>query len=154
MEMLIYPSPFAYDGLLYIDAGLSGPLFAIRPGASGDISLSKADKSNEYMVGSEPRGGTYLPTPVAYEGSLYVLSEKGILSRFDAKTGKLNYKRESVRKQKPLRHRRGPTTARSFVSVRKAKRTSSLLARLSSYFKSIRWMRWSWRHQPSQESDS
>jgi hypothetical protein len=98
MKMLIHPSPFAYDGLLYIDAGLSGPLFAIRPGASGDISLSKADKSNEYMVGCEPRGGTYLPTPVAYEGGLYVLSEKGILSRFDAKTGKLNYKRESVRK--------------------------------------------------------
>src|SRR5262249_25685549 len=29
---------------------------------------------------------------VAYEGGLYVLSEKGILSRFDAKTGKLNFK--------------------------------------------------------------
>jgi outer membrane protein assembly factor BamB len=44
------------------------------------------------VVWSEPRAGTYLPTPVAYEGGLYLLSEKGILSRFDAKTGKLNYK--------------------------------------------------------------
>jgi outer membrane protein assembly factor BamB len=44
------------------------------------------------VVWSEPRAGTYLPTPVAYEGGLYVLSEKGILTRFDAKTGKLNYK--------------------------------------------------------------
>jgi outer membrane protein assembly factor BamB len=92
MSVIPVPSPFAYDGLLYIDAGLSGSLFAIRPGASGDISLTKADKSNEYVVWSEPRAGTYLPTPVAYEGGLYVLSEKGILSCFDAKTGKLNYK--------------------------------------------------------------
>jgi outer membrane protein assembly factor BamB len=29
---------------------------------------------------------------VAYEGGLYVLSEKGILTRFDAKTGKMTYK--------------------------------------------------------------
>jgi outer membrane protein assembly factor BamB len=92
MSVIPVPSPFAYEGLLYIDAGLSGALFAIRPGASGDISLTKADKANEYVVWSEPRAGTYLPTPVAYEGGLYLLSEKGILSRFDAKTGKLNYK--------------------------------------------------------------
>jgi len=33
-----------------------------------------------------------LPTEVAYEGALYALSETGILSRFDAKTGKLTYR--------------------------------------------------------------
>jgi outer membrane protein assembly factor BamB len=92
MSVIPVPSPFADDGLLYLDAGLSAPLFAIRPGASGDISLAKADKSNKYVVWSQPRAGTYLPTPVAYEGGLYVLSEKGILSRFDSKTGKLTYK--------------------------------------------------------------
>jgi outer membrane protein assembly factor BamB len=92
MSVIPVPSPFAYDGLLYIDAGHSAPLFAIRPGASGDISLGKAIQSNKYVVWSEPRAGTYLPTPVAYEGGLYVLTETGILSRFDAKTGKLNYK--------------------------------------------------------------
>ena len=44
------------------------------------------------MAWSEPRGGTYLPTAVAYQGALYSVSETGILSRFDAKTGDLTYK--------------------------------------------------------------
>ena len=86
------PSPFAYQGLLYLDGGLTRSLFVVRPGASGDLSLGKDQTSNEYVTWTAARAGTYLPTPVAYEGGLYVLSEKGILSRFDAKTGKLTYK--------------------------------------------------------------
>ncbi|HET9590419.1 MAG TPA: PQQ-binding-like beta-propeller repeat protein, partial [Anaerolineales bacterium] len=35
------PTPFAYNGLLYINGGRGRPLFAIRPGAAGDISLGK-----------------------------------------------------------------------------------------------------------------
>jgi len=86
------PTPFVYDGLLYIDAGRGAPLFAIRAGATGDISLGADQTSNEYVVWSQARAGTYLPTPVAYEGALYSLTETGILSRFDARTGKLTYK--------------------------------------------------------------
>src|SRR4030095_3496774 len=41
---------------------------------------------------SVARAGSYIPTPVAYEGALYVLDDKGILARFDAKTGALSYK--------------------------------------------------------------
>jgi outer membrane protein assembly factor BamB len=91
MSVAPIPSPFAYDGLLYIDGGQTRGMYAIKPGASGDISLGDA-RSNEFVVWSDPRAGTYLPTPVAYEGGLYVLSEKGILTRFDAKTGKMTYK--------------------------------------------------------------
>lgn len=86
------PMPFAYDGLLYIDGGRGASLFALRPGASGDISLRKDQSTNEYVVWSQPRAGTYLPSPVAYQGGVYVLTETGILSRFDAKSGKLTYK--------------------------------------------------------------
>ncbi len=86
------PMPFAYDGLLYIDGGRGASLVALRPGAAGDISLGKEQSSNEFVVWSQARAGTYLPTPVAYEGGIYALTETGILSRFDAKTGKLTYK--------------------------------------------------------------
>lgn len=92
MSAVPIPMPFAYDGLLYLDGGRGAPLFALRPGASGDISLGKDQTSNEYVVWSQARGGTYLPSPVAYEGGVYVLTETGILSRFDAKTGKQTYK--------------------------------------------------------------
>jgi outer membrane protein assembly factor BamB len=80
------PMPFAYDGLLYLDTGRGGALHAVKPGAAGDISESEA------VAWSQPRAGTYLPTPVAYEGGLYVLTETGILTRFDARTGKQSYK--------------------------------------------------------------
>jgi outer membrane protein assembly factor BamB len=86
------PMPFAYDGLLYLNGGRGRPLFAIRPGATGDISLEEGERSNRYVVWSEPRGGTYLPTAVAYEGALYSVTETGILSRFEAKTGKVTYR--------------------------------------------------------------
>ena len=86
------PMPFAYEGLLYINGGRGRPLFAIRPGATGDISLAKDQTSNQYVVWSAPRGGTYLPSPVAYEGAIYTLTETGILNRYDAKSGKQTYK--------------------------------------------------------------
>jgi outer membrane protein assembly factor BamB len=92
MSLTPVPTPFAYEGLLYINGGRGRSLFAIRPGATGDISLEKDDTSNEYVVWSQPRAGTYLPSSVAYQGAIYTLTETGILNRFDAKTGKQIYK--------------------------------------------------------------
>jgi outer membrane protein assembly factor BamB len=92
MSLTPVPTPFAYNGLLYINGGRGRPLFAIRPGASGDISLQKDQTSNEYIVWSQPRGGTYLPSALAYDGVVYTLTETGILNRYDAKTGKQSYK--------------------------------------------------------------
>ncbi len=86
------PTPFAYEGLLYINGGRGRPLFAMRPGAAGDISLKEDQTSNEFIVWSQARGGTYLPSSVAYDGAIYTLTETGILNRFDAKTGKQSYK--------------------------------------------------------------
>ncbi|HKO63545.1 MAG TPA: PQQ-binding-like beta-propeller repeat protein [Pyrinomonadaceae bacterium] len=86
------PTPFAYDGLLHINGGRGRPLFALKPGAKGDISLAKDQTSNDYVVWSQPRSGTYLPSSLAYNGAVYSLTETGILSRFDAKTGKQTYK--------------------------------------------------------------
>jgi outer membrane protein assembly factor BamB len=86
------PMPFAYGGLLYIDGGRGKPLFALRPGAAGDITLGKDQTSNKFVVWSQARGGTYLPTPVAYDGAIYALTETGILSRFDARSGEITYR--------------------------------------------------------------
>ncbi len=86
------PSPFVYDGLLYIDGGAGGSLYAIRPGAAGDISVRGDGDTNAFVAWSAERGGTYLPTPLAYQGGIYKLSEKGVLTRFDAKTGRISYR--------------------------------------------------------------
>jgi outer membrane protein assembly factor BamB len=92
MAMTPVPTPFAYEGLLFINGGRGRALFALRPGAAGDITLKEGQTSNEYVVWSQPRGGTYLPSSVAYEGAVYTLTETGILNRFDAKTGTQSYK--------------------------------------------------------------
>jgi outer membrane protein assembly factor BamB len=86
------PMPFAYEGLLYIDGGRGGALVAVRPGATGDISLQGSQTANAFVAWSQARGGTYLPSPVAYQGGVYALTETGILSRFDAKTGAVTYR--------------------------------------------------------------
>jgi outer membrane protein assembly factor BamB len=86
------PTPLVYNGLLYINGGQGAPLFAIRPGAAGDISLKTDQTSNDFVVWSQVRSGTYLPSPLAYEGGIYSLTETGILTRFDAATGTQTYK--------------------------------------------------------------
>jgi outer membrane protein assembly factor BamB len=85
------PSPFVYDGLLILNGGRSKALFAVKPGATGDITPAEG-KTNDFIAWTQPRGGTYLPTGVAYDGAIYGLSEIGIFSRYDAKTGKLSYR--------------------------------------------------------------
>jgi outer membrane protein assembly factor BamB len=92
MAVTPVPSPFASDGLLFVDGGRGKPLFAIKPGGSGDITPAKGERTSAAVVWSDQRGGTYLPTPVAFEGGVYVLNEVGILMRFDAKTGAVSYK--------------------------------------------------------------
>ena len=92
MAVTPVPSPFASDGLLFVDGGRGKPIFAIKPGGAGDITPAKGEKSSEAVVWSDQRGGTYLPTPVAFDGAIYVLNEVGILTRFEAKTGKVSYK--------------------------------------------------------------
>ncbi len=61
MSVLTIPSPLAADGLLYITSGYfqdqKRPIYAIRPGASGDISLAEGETSNDSIVWSRKRWG-------------------------------------------------------------------------------------------------
>jgi outer membrane protein assembly factor BamB len=91
MSVTPVPMAFAHEGLLYLNAGRGKGLYAIKPGARGDIT-PKDGKAGESLAWFQERGGTYLPTHLIYEGGLYALSEIGVLSRYDAKTGKLSYR--------------------------------------------------------------
>lgn len=92
MSVAPVPSPFAYGELLFVDGGTTRGLYAIRAGAKGDITLPEGKVASEHVAWSAERAGSYIPTPVAYDGALYVLYDKGILARFDAKTGERSYK--------------------------------------------------------------
>lgn len=97
MAAVSIQSPFAWNGLLFVAAGAGGddnrPLAAIRPGGSGDITPKEPETKSEHVVWYErTAGGTYLPTPLVYEGAIYVLYEKGIFARHDVETGARVYR--------------------------------------------------------------
>jgi len=92
MSAMPIPSPFAYDGLLYLNGGSAKALAAVKPGARGDLTTPDGAKLNDFVAWLQPKAGTYLPTELAYDGGLYVLTHTGILARFDAKTGMQSYK--------------------------------------------------------------
>ena len=96
-SLMAIQSPFAWDGMLFVTSGQSKtpnkPITAIRPGGSGDITPEQGTKSNEFVAWyNRTAGGSYLPTPVLYDGALYVVTDKGIFSRVDAGTGEPTYK--------------------------------------------------------------
>lgn len=86
-------SSFAVGENLIINGGRGQPIYAVRPGATGDIKLAAEQDSSEFVVWARPRAGTYIPTPVAYDGALYVIADNGILTRIDLASGAESYKK-------------------------------------------------------------
>jgi outer membrane protein assembly factor BamB len=90
------PSPVAGEGLLYVGSGSQGeanrPLLAVKPGASGDISLRPDQTSSDFVAWAQPRFSGYTPSPLVYRGRVYAVNDNGILQVADAKTGVEIYK--------------------------------------------------------------
>lgn len=94
---LVSLMPVAKGGLLYVGAGYHyGPLYAIRPGASGDISLSDDETSNEWIVWYLKRGSSIHPSYLISGERLYVLFDAGLLTCFNSKTGETIYPRQRL----------------------------------------------------------
>ena len=88
------------------------PIFAIKPGATGDITLKAGQTQNEFIAWSTTRGGPYIPTPVIYGDQLYVLGINGVLAAYDVRTGERVYQ-ERVGPADRSARRRSPPTASS-----------------------------------------
>jgi outer membrane protein assembly factor BamB len=94
----VAPRPVFGHGLVYVSTGYMLPqLLAIRPGQRGSTPqiVWKADKSMSAK-----------PSPLLIGDELYILSEVGMLSCLDAKTGQQHY-----------RHRLGGNFAASPIAV-------------------------------------
>jgi outer membrane protein assembly factor BamB len=87
------PSPVSGDGMVFVTSGFRGNnLKAIRlAGAKGDISTTGA------IAWTLDRDTPYVPSPLLYGGILYLLkTNSGILSAFDAKSGKPHYQAQRL----------------------------------------------------------
>jgi outer membrane protein assembly factor BamB len=95
MSNVTVPTPFTADGLLYIASGCAHsslrPVYAIRPGATGDISLSSDTTTNAQIAWCQRRAAPYVTSPLVYDGQLYVLLDNGYLAAYDARTGETIY---------------------------------------------------------------
>jgi outer membrane protein assembly factor BamB len=91
MSRITIATPYESDGLLYVTSGFTmdpqRPAYAILPGASGDISLSEDQSSNEWIVWQQPQAAPYNPSTLVYDGQFYVLQDRGTLAAYDAKEG-------------------------------------------------------------------
>jgi outer membrane protein assembly factor BamB len=100
MTVNTVPTPFAKHGLLYVSSGYPGgnprPVYAIRPGASGDISLKPGETSNEFIAWYQPLLGTYNTSALVYGDYYYTLLDRGFLLCHDARTGKQIYGRQRI----------------------------------------------------------
>jgi outer membrane protein assembly factor BamB len=87
------PTPVFADGMIIVASGRSPerPIFAIRAGASGNISLKHGEKANKHIAWSKVRRGPYMPTPLIYKGLVYTLNNNGLLGCYDLKIGTEHY---------------------------------------------------------------
>ena len=99
----VAPSPFASDGLIYLSSGYPGssvrPVYAVRPGGSGDISLDpdNPNADHPYIAWFQPLLGTYVTSALVYQGTYYTLLDRGLLLAHDARTGQEIYGRKRLR---------------------------------------------------------
>jgi outer membrane protein assembly factor BamB len=89
------PTPIFTDEYVVVASGRrpEQPIFVLRPGSRGDITLTEGQTHNDNVVWSRRRRGPYMPTPLIYNGILYVLANNGIFDAYDLATGQEIYRK-------------------------------------------------------------
>ena len=87
------PTPIFANGLIYLTSahGNLRPMRAIRPDASGDITAPKPADTNAAIAWVHPRQGNYMQTPIVIGDRLYGCTDSGVVSCFDAQSGRVIY---------------------------------------------------------------
>ncbi|HEY8223771.1 MAG TPA: PQQ-binding-like beta-propeller repeat protein [Pyrinomonadaceae bacterium] len=83
------PTPVFSEDLFVVVSGRGPerPIFVVRPNARGDVTLSDGKKSSDAIVWSMRGRGSYMPTPLVYNGTLYVLNNNGLFDAYNLKSG-------------------------------------------------------------------
>jgi outer membrane protein assembly factor BamB len=100
----VIPAPVTRDGMVWVMSGHRDPnLLAIRLGHEGDLTGGSA------IAWTNQRGNSYTASPVLHDGKLYVITDSGMLSCFDALTGKPYYHQQRL--PKPYSFKASPVGA-------------------------------------------
>jgi outer membrane protein assembly factor BamB len=86
LGMNTIPHPIRQDDLVFVMSGYQNPkLMAIRLGREGDLTGTDA------VAWTQTKGNSYTPSPVLFDNKLYVLTDTGMLSCYNARTGEPYY---------------------------------------------------------------
>jgi outer membrane protein assembly factor BamB len=90
-------SPLAAGDVLFAGTGAqegdaARPFFAIKAGATGDITLAPEATSNEFVLWTHPKASGYTPSALVHQGRVYLVHDTGIMVVVAADTGRELYK--------------------------------------------------------------
>jgi outer membrane protein assembly factor BamB len=89
----VIPQPIYHDGVIYVMSGYVNPkLMAIKLGKQGDLTGTDA------VLWTQTKGLSYTASPVFHEGKFYAVTDNGLISCFDAKTGNPYYQQQRLPK--------------------------------------------------------
>jgi len=88
------PTPVFADDILVVVSGRGPerPIFVVKAGARGDLTLPDGKTSSDSVIWSRTGRGSYMPTPLIYNGILYVLANNGTFDAYNLKTGEEIYR--------------------------------------------------------------
>ena len=99
-SMITVPSPVAAQGLVFLSSGHSllpnRPIVAIGQEASGNITPDKGQSQSDGVAWSYRSGGAYVPSPIAIGENLYVPHDRGTMTCYESKTGKVVYENQKL----------------------------------------------------------
>ncbi len=95
-------TPVAAPGMIIVPSAKNGPVLAIDPAAEGDIT-----DVAKYHLWTRDHNTPDVPSPLIYDGLVYLCREDGTLLCLDAKTGEEHYKERAHSD----RHRASPVYA-------------------------------------------
>jgi len=103
MSWACIATPLSQGDTVYVNSGYfmdkHRPLYAIKAGASGDITLGEEETSNEFVSWYQPLGGNYNTSPLLYRGQYYSLLDRGSFESYDPVTGELIYQQKKIREK-------------------------------------------------------
>ena len=85
LESNTIATPLVGHGLVIVSAGYpTKKVIAIRPGGRGDVTAT-------HIAWTYEKGTSYIPSPILYGDYVYLISDAGLLTCLDAKTGAVKY---------------------------------------------------------------
>jgi outer membrane protein assembly factor BamB len=86
LESNAVPSPVVGDDVVVLSSGYPAKVaIAIRPGGSGDVT------GGPRVLWTYNKGTAYVPSPILYQGHVYLVTDKGLVTCLDARTGEVKY---------------------------------------------------------------